>query len=271
MTPEIDYKNINKNSWNKRTAFHINSDFYNMEGFLKGETSLKPIELELLGDIRGKSLLHLQCHFGQDSISLSRLGADVTGIDFSETAIEEAKKIAGLTDSSAGFICSDIYELKQNLDKKFDIVFTSYGTIEWLPDLEKWAEIVSSFLKPGGKFVFVEFHPVVWMFDDDFEKIGHSYFNREAICETVQGTYAEKNADVTLENSCWNHSLSEIMGNLLKKGLRITSFEEFDYSPYDCFNKTAEFEPGKYRIPGLDNKIPMLFAIEAVKSESLMF
>ena len=112
--------------------------------------------------------MHLQCLFGQDSISLSRLGADVTGVDLSDKAIESAKKIAEDTHSDARFICCDIYDLPNQLDEKFDIVFTSYGTIGWLPDLDKWAKIVSWFLKPNGQFVFVEFHPVVWMFDDNF-------------------------------------------------------------------------------------------------------
>lgn len=163
-----NYIEINKHSWNNRTETHLNSEFYNMTGFLIGETSLNEIELELLGDISGKSILHLQCHFGQDSISLSRLGANVTGIDLSYKAIENAKIIAEKTQANTTFICCDIYDLKKHLDEKFDIVFTSYGTIGWLPDLDKWASIINHFLKPNGKFVFVEFHPVVWMFDDKF-------------------------------------------------------------------------------------------------------
>ena len=129
----------------------MTSEFYNLQDFLKGETSLNPIELELLGDIKGETVLHLQCHFGQDTISLSRLGAEVTGVDLSDKAIESAVKIAKETNANTQFICCDLYELENHLDKQFDIVFTSYGTITWLPDLDKWGKLISNFLKKKWK------------------------------------------------------------------------------------------------------------------------
>jgi ubiquinone/menaquinone biosynthesis C-methylase UbiE len=224
--------------------------------------------LELLGDINGKSILHLQCHFGQDTISLSRLGASVTGVDLSDKAIESAKQLAKETNSDATFICCDIYDLLLHLDKQFDIVFTSYGTIGWLPDINKWANIVSMFLKPGGKFVFVEFHPVVWMFDDNFEKIDYRYFNTGAIIESESGTYADKQAKISQEYVMWNHGLSEVMNSLIKNGLEINLLNEHDYSPYNCFNKTIEFEPRKYRIEHLEDKIPMVYSLVAFKKSN---
>ncbi len=265
MNPENNYIEINKHSWNNRTETHLSSTFYNLEGFLKGESSLNPIELEILGDIKGKSILHLQCHFGQDSISLSRLGAKVTGIDLSDKAIENARRIAKETNSDVEFICCDLYDLEKHLDKQFDIVFTSYGTITWLPDLDKWGKLISRFLKPHGKFVFVEFHPVVWMFDDNFEKIGYNYFNVEAIVETENGTYADKNANISQSYVTWNHSLSEVLSSLLNNSLKLTEIQEYDYSPYDVFSNMIEFQPKKYRIKHLDNKIPMIYSIVAVK------
>ena len=171
MNPERNYIEINRQSWNNRTDTHLKSEFYDLAGFLRGKNSLKDIELALLGEIKGKRILHLQCHFGQDTISLGRLGAEVTGVDFSDKAIQRAKQIAKDTNSRAEFLCCDIYDLTNHLDKQFDIVFTSYGTIGWLPDLDKWAKVVSAFLKTNGRLVFVEFHPVVWMFDNNFEKI----------------------------------------------------------------------------------------------------
>lgn len=265
MKKEDNYIAINRQSWNNRVQSHMNSDFYDLDGFLQGNTSLNSIELELLGDIKNKQILHLQCHFGQDSLSLGRLGAHVTGVDLSDKAVESAIELANKTKIDANFICSDIYELPKCLDKQFDIVFTSYGTIGWLPDLDKWAKIVAKYLKPGGKFVFVEFHPVVWMFDDDFEKIAYHYFNKEVIIETEKGSYADKTADLTQEYVMWNHSMSDVVNNLIKNGLEINSLDEFDYSPYNCFNKTEEFKPNKFRIKHLDNKIPMVFAIVATK------
>lgn len=265
MNSESNYIEINRQSWNQRTDSHINSEFYGLEEFLKGKTSLNEIELDLLGDIQGKTILHLQCHFGMDSISLTRLGAEVTGVDLSDKAIERAKQIAKEAHSNAKFICSDIYDLPNHLDEKFDVVFTSYGTIGWLPDLHKWANIISTFLKPNGQFVFVEFHPVVWMFDYNFEKIGYRYFNSGAIIETENGTYADKEADITLSTVTWNHGLSEVLNNLINNGLEINSLDEYDFSPYNCFNKTTEFEPNKFRIEHLHDKIPMVYSIRATK------
>lgn len=260
-----NYLEINKNAWNKKVDIHYKSEFYNNKAFVKGQSSLKQIELELLGEISGKSILHLQCHFGQDTISLNRLGADVTGIDLSDKAIEKATELARITNSAAKFICCDIYDLPNHLDETFDIVFTSYGIIGWLPDINKWAEIVSRYLKPNGKFIFVEFHPVVWMFDNDFKKIKYRYFNAEAIIENEEGTYAEKNAPISQDSVTWNHSLGEVVNSLLMKGLEIKALEEYDYSPYDCFNKTEKIAPKKFRIKHLENKIPMVYSLVATK------
>jgi ubiquinone/menaquinone biosynthesis C-methylase UbiE len=267
MSKENNYLKINRKSWNNTVETHLKSDFYDLDNFLKGKTSLNSIDLEILGDVTSKTILHLQCHFGQDTISLSRLGAEVTGVDFSDKAIESAKEIAKKTNTNATFICCDIYDLSQYLNKQFDIVFTSYGTIGWLPDLDKWAKIVSQFLKPNGQFVFIEFHPVVWMFDDNFEKIFYRYFNSGPIIESESGTYADKTAEISQEYVVWNHSLSEVINSLIKNGLEIKLLNEYDYSPYNCFNKTNEFEPKKYRIEHLGNKIPMIYSVVAEKKK----
>lgn len=265
MNIEDNYIEINKHSWNNRIDSHLNSEFYNLSGFLNGETSLNPIELNILKDIKGKSILHLQCHFGQDSISLSRLGAEVTGVDLSDKAIEHAIKIAKETNSNTQFVCCDLYDLENHLDKQFDIVFTSYGTITWLPDLDKWGKLISKFLKPHGKFIFVEFHPVVWIFDDNFEKIDYNYFNIAPIVETENGTYADKDAKISQSSVNWNHSLSEVISSLLSNKMEVVDLKEYDYSPYNVFSNTIEFEPKKFRISHLGNKIPMIYSIVAEK------
>jgi ubiquinone/menaquinone biosynthesis C-methylase UbiE len=267
MNSGSDYWEINRLSWNNRTETHIKSDFYKQDEFLQGNTSLNAIELELLGDISGKKILHIQCHFGQDSISLNRLGAEVTGVDISDKSIENARRIATETNSDATFICCNIYDLPKHLDKQFDIVFTSYGTITWLPDLDEWGKIISRFLLPKGKLIFVEFHPIVWMFDDDFEKIGYNYFNTGPIIETENGTYADKDANISQSYVTWNHSMSEVLTSLINNGLELNTFQEFDYSPYNCFRKTVEFEPGKFRIAHLGNNIPLVYAIVARKKK----
>jgi SAM-dependent methyltransferase len=255
----------NKAAWNEKTVHHFNSDFYDVDSFLKGKNSLNEIELELLNDVKGKSILHLQCHFGMDTISLGRMGAEVTGVDLSDQAIAKARELANQTNINAFFICCDIYDLPNHLDKKFDLVFTSYGTIGWLPDIDKWAAIVSRYLKPGGKFIFADFHPVIWMFDDDFENIIYKYDKADPIVETISGTYADRDAPIKTETISWNHGISEVLNSLLKHGMEINVFNEFDYSPYNCFNKTEEFAPGKFRIKHLENKIPMVYAIAACR------
>lgn len=263
-----NYLDINKNSWNEKVETHLKSDFYFVDEFIKGRTSLNSIELDLLGNLEGKSILHLQCHFGQDTISLSRLGAKVTGVDFSDQAIHAAKELAEKTNSNAEFVVSDVYNLPNVLNEKFDIVFTSYGTIGWLPDLEKWANVINHFLKPEGKFVMADFHPVVWMYDDDFEGVNYNYFNEKEIVETYEGTYADFSADIVQKYVMWNHSLSEILQNLINQNLEIKTFKEFDWSPYPCFKHVDEFEKGKWRIKKFGNKIPMVYAFVAQKKPS---
>lgn len=261
----MDYKEINKRGWNNRTDIHFHSDFYDNASFIEGRNSLNSIELDLLGDIKSKTILHLQCHFGQDTISLNRMGAKSTGVDLSDKAIEKAIELAALTKSDSDFICCDIYDLPQHLKKEFDIVFTSYGTIGWLPDLNKWGNIISRYLKPGGKFILVEFHPFIWMFDDNFKYIKYRYFNSGPIFESVEGTYADKNAKIVQDYVNWDHSISEVINSLINNNLEINSFNEFDYSPYDCFNETIEFAPGKFRIKHLENMIPMIYSVSATK------
>ena len=265
MMEEEKLFELNRTSWNKRVDVHMKSDFYFLEEFLKGRTSLNEIELNLLGDIRGKSILHLQCHFGQDTLSLARMGAEVTGVDLSDEAIEKAKVLNAQMGLNAEFICCNVYDLKDYLDKKFDLVFTSYGTIGWLPDLDRWAEVVSHFLKPSGTFLFVEFHPVMWMFDNEFETVGYNYFNAGADIETSTGTYAEPTSDIEITCAYWNHSTSEVLTSLMGKGLQLTLFQEYDYSPYACFKHAEEFESGKFRVKHFGNKMPMVFALEMVK------
>lgn len=260
-----NYAQINKESWNKQVSIHLESEFYNQKAFLNGKNSLPEIDIDLLGDIKGKSILHLQCHFGQDSLSMVRMGAKVTGVDLSDKAIEEAQKINTVLNLDAKFICCNVYNTLEHIEKQFDIVYTSYGVIGWLPDLDKWAKIISKCLKPNGKLIFVEFHPVVWMFDDDFSEIKYHYHNEKSIFEKNNGTYADKGADIKTNYVSWNHSLSEVISNLITNGLEINHFKEYDYSPYNCFNETTEFENGKFRIKHLDNKIPLVYSLTAIK------
>jgi SAM-dependent methyltransferase len=259
-----NYLEVNRSLWNKRTITHIGSDFYDVEGWLKGKSLMSPIEVEPMGDLNGKNILHLQCHFGQDTLTMARKGATVTGVDLSEKAIEEAVKLSRRANLDARFICCDLYNLPNHLDEQFDIVFSSYGTIGWLPNIQKWASIVARYLKPGGKFHFAEFHPAVWMFDDALENIVYSYFNKEAIIETEEGTYADKEADIHQEAITWNHTIGDVVSALLNEGLNITALKEYDKSPFDIFQNTTE-KDGWYYPKGLEGKLPLVYYVEAKK------
>ena len=261
----MDYLKINKESWNKRTEVHYDSEFYDNRTFKETGNSLNEIELEFLTNLKGKKVLHLQCHFGQDSISLSKLGAEVTGVDLSDVAIEKARNLAKEMDANTKFICSDVYNLPNVHDEKYDVIFSSYGAVGWLPDSNQWAKVISHFLKPGGKFVFAEFHPVVWMFDDSIEKVAYRYFNSEPIIEEEEGTYTDKDADISETYVSWNHGLSEIFNSLKNNGLQVTEFREYDYSPYNCFQNLEEFEKGKFQFNKHGDKIPMVYALVASK------
>lgn len=260
---QFDYIAINRALWNQKTEYHFNSEFYDVEGFLKGRSSLNDLELALLGDVSDKSILHLQCHFGQDTLSLARLGAQVTGADLSEAAIDKARELNNILKLNAQFVCSDLYELPDVLDAKYDIVFTSYGTIGWLPDIKRWAGVVAHYLKPGGRFVFADFHPVMWMFSNDFSHVQYSYFNGAPIVEVLEGTYADKAAPIKAKEVGWNHGLAEVVNALQSCGLTIQSFEEYDYSPYNCFDNMVEAAPGKYYISGMERMLPMVYSLIA--------
>lgn len=237
---EKDYISTNQKLWNDKTKVHLNSTFYDVDGFKQGKTSLKPIEIELSGNVEGKNILHLQCHFGLDSMSLSRLGANVTGVDLSNIAIDEAKNLRTELGLNTQFIQSDVYELKEKLHTKFDMVFTSYGVLGWLPDMKKWADVVSHFLKPKGKLILVEFHPVLWMFNPDFTSIEFNYSCNKPIIENTKGSYTNPDALIENRSMSWNHGLSSVFQALLTHNLEIEDFQEYNFSPYDCFQNTVK-------------------------------
>ncbi len=260
---EKDYLSINRQLWDNKTALHIASDFYDHKSFLAGRNTLIEVEREMLGDIQGKKVLHLQCHFGQDSLSMARMGAKVTGVDLSKKAIEEARATNDELGLNAEFICCDVFQLDKHLNDKYDIIFTSFGVIGWLPELSSWAKIIKHFLNPEGRLVFAEFHSLVWMFDDDFKNISYSYFNRGVINEEEEGTYADRDAKVKAEFACWNHSLGDVFTALHTEGLKVNFFQEFDYTPHPCFRNLIEIGPRKYQIKGLEGKLPMFYALQA--------
>lgn len=265
MEAAKNYLTHNKDSWNKRTVAHVDSEFYDTPSFIKGRSSLNAIELPYLQNIHGKEVIHLQCHFGQDTISLARMGANVTGVDLSDQAISEAHSLADKCGVKAQFICCDVFDTLQYVNQKFDVVFASYGTIGWLPDIQKWANIVGELLKPGGSLVFAEFHPVVWMYNDELTQVTYNYFKDEAIIESNTATYTDSDTPIKQTNVTWNHSLGSVVNALIKAGLEIKELNEYDYSPYNCLSNMEEFQPGKFRVVQFKNYVPLVYLISANK------
>ena len=262
----MNYLKINQKAWNDKTLVHLTSNFYDQTTFLEGKNSLKKPELDVLGDVRGKRILHLQCHFGQDTLSLARMGAIVTGLDFSNVAIENAVKINDQLGLNASFICADVYSLPDDLIGQFDIVFTSYGTIGWLPELGSWAETIKKALVPGGKFIMVDFHPFIWTFDNDVQKIEYDYFNSDPIIEEIEGTYADRNAPIKTQTISWNHGIGEILNTLIQAGISIQEFSELDFSPFNCFANMKQIAEDKFIFDHIPQAIPMIYRIVADKN-----
>lgn len=262
---ENTYFETNRKLWNSRVADHLKSDFYGVDNFRKGETSLNKIELEKLGDVKGKSLLHLQCHFGMDTLSWERLGATVTGVDLSDEAVAAAEKLRDEVGLKGKFVCCNVYDIDKYLHQKFDIIFTSYGTIGWLPDLDRWAKLISDFLKPGGTFFIADFHPVIWMFDEKIEQVKYSYFNHEVIATEAAGSYAARHEQPQKTEFGWNHNFAEIFSALMKHGMTITHFEEYPYSPYNCFQGLVQGEDKMWRVEKYEEKFPMVYSLSAKK------
>ncbi|MFW9803167.1 MAG: class I SAM-dependent methyltransferase [Candidatus Thorarchaeota archaeon] len=266
-----EFIQANKHMWEGRVDVHKESKFYDVEGFLKGKQTLDPIELDEIGDVDGKSLLHLMCHFGMDTLSWSRLGAEATGVDFSEKAIKLAGELGNRIGVKARFIASDIYELPGLLDDEFDIVFTSGGVLTWLPDLKKWAQVVTKFVKPGGFFYIREFHPFPYVFDDDEGVTGlrlrYPYFTPEEPLKFEDGsTYADPDAKiektVTYE---WNHSFSALINSLIDAGLRIDFFNEFPFTTWKALPFLIEREDGRWVLPSHQESMPLMYSLRATK------
>ncbi len=255
----------NRETWNKKVAVHAASDFYDLQAFKQGANSLKSYELAALGDVAGKSLLHLQCHFGQDTLSWSRMGASCTGVDISEEAIKLARQLNTELELDAEFVCCNVLDTSNNVSKTFDIVFTSYGVIGWLPDLKPWAKMIAERLKTGGVFYMVEFHPIAWMFDYTVAPpaMRYGYRQEDAIYEEYQGTYAATDSEMTSKEYGWNHGLSDVVTALCEAGLTIEYLNEHEASPYDVFPNLEKQSNGMYRLP--EGLYPLLFELKASK------
>jgi ubiquinone/menaquinone biosynthesis C-methylase UbiE len=258
----------NRAHWDEVTPIHVASRFYDVDGFRAEPDSLKPVELEELGDVRGKSLLHLQCHFGMDTISWARRGARVTGIDFSGAAIEQARALAAEVGVGARFVQSNIYGLPGVLDGQFDIVFTSYGALIWLPDKPAWARVAARFVRPGGTFYIAEFHPFAGIFGyhEDL-RIEYPYFAQERpLTFDDAGTYTDRMVPIANARTYeFPFTLGDIVTALIDAGLTIEFLHEFPFSTYQFLPCTYAAADGRVRLKEHDGSVPLLFSIRATK------
>ena len=260
---------LNRRNWNQRTPIHAGSNSYDLEGFRAGRQTLRPIELESVGDVAGRSLLHLQCHFGLDTISWSRLGVRATGVDFSDRAIDLARRLNAEIGTDARFFCADVYELPAVLKEQFDWVFTSYGVLAWLPDLERWAQVIHRHLVPGGRFLIVDFHPLLGTYDPAPQgmRVANSYFHHQLQIPGNEPTYA---GGGLVESPCyeWQHSLGDVVNALCGAGLVIESMAEYPFCHYRAFPHMLRGVDGWWRFPENNDSIPQMFSIKARKPNS---
>jgi SAM-dependent methyltransferase len=264
----------NQRLWDAWTAVHAESEFYDVAGFRQGGVRIRPYEIEALGDVAGKTLLHLQCHFGLDTLSWARLGAVVTGVDFSPAGIRLARELAvDVGFPEARFVEANVYQLPLRLGDEFDIVYTSRGVLGWLPDIRGWARVVARFVKPGGRFYISEAHPVVDVFETEGVKprelrLQYPYWEHgDPLVFDVKGSYADPDADLGSEQQehGWDHGLGEIVTALIDAGLRIDRLEEHPFLEWKV--DFLEHDPANDRwvLPKGPGELPLMFSVLASK------
>ena len=264
------YREANRRLWDEWTEIHY-AGAYPVDDVRNGWNSLWPLERKEVGDVSGKSLLHLQCHFGADTISWARLGATVTGIDFSPRGIARARELAAETNIAARFIESDLYALPGVLDETFDIVYTSYGVLTWLPNIRGWAETASRYVKPGGFLYVAELHPVPFTFDDTVGlseiRPRYRYYSREEPeAYEVQGSYADPNARTEQKAEYgWAHGLGEIVSAVIDAGLRLEYLHEHPFTVHPPVDVQLERNGRYWRWKDPNNEIPLMFSLKAWK------
>ncbi len=255
----MDYLDLNRRAWDKRTGIHFASQMYDVAGFLKGGCSLKEIELREVGDVTDKRLLHLQCHFGHDTLSWARRGAIATGVDLSPESIQKANELKEASSLQAEFICSDVYAYEASAASQYDIVYVSYGALNWLPDLDRWARVVAKSLRVGGQLHLIEFHPGYDLHCVD------PYFSHADPAIHEAGAYTENRGGEVSQMATWAHPLSEVINALIRNGITIDHLNEFPFSPYNCFEGLEERAPGRYYLKDTEPQIPLVFSIQGTK------
>lgn len=257
-----DHLHVNQKLWDEFAVVHERSRFYGVETFKEGRNTLTHHEFDEVGDVDGKSLVHLMCHIGLDTMSWERLGARAVGVDFSPRSVEVGNSLAKELGLSTRFVESDVYGAPEALDgETYDIVYTSHGVLPWLPDLTKWAQVIAQLLKPGGFFYISELHPFAQVFDDGFDGpvARHPYFFADVELSTGV-KYADPKLNAS-ENFQWQHTLSTIINSLVDAGLTIDFVHEFPFALFKHLDDMKQAQDGTWYRPG--SNLPFLFSLRA--------
>jgi SAM-dependent methyltransferase len=261
-----DYLEANRANWDERVPIHAEGEFYDVASFKEGQERLRPFELVEVGDVSGKDFIHLQCHFGIDTLSWARRGARVVGLDFSAPAVERARELAAELGLDAEFVQSDVYEAVGSLGgRDFDVVYTGLGALNWLPDIRRWAGVIAELVRSGGFLYLAEFHPITWVFGDEDLAPTHDYFQgEEPAVWDEPGTYADLEAE-TVHNKTyeWNHPLGDVVSAVVEAGLVLEFLHEHDYTlfPRWPFLEKSGFDT--YRLPEGMPKLPLMYSLLA--------
>lgn len=267
------YTSDNLANWNDRVPIHASPDGYGIDAFASDPERLSIVvafDRKYLGDVSGRTLLHTQCHIGTDTLSWAKLGAQVTGVDFSPRALDVARDLAERIGVNARFIESEIYAAPASLSETFDIVYTGVGAINWLPDIARWAEVMAAFTRRGGTFYMREGHPVLWSLDlerdDDLLSITEPYFERrEPSTWDVPQTYSGSGTLKHPTSHSWNHGLGEILTALIGAGFRIDLFEEHRFLEWPALPHMIETE-GRWVLPDDERgMVPLMYSISATR------
>lgn len=260
------WRDLNRAAWDERVPLHVASDFYDNAGFIAGRSSLRPFEIDEVGPVEGRSLVHLQCHFGQDTLSWARLGATVTGLDFSSAGIEAARELSARIHTAASFVVADVYDAVEALDHQtFEVVYTGLGALVWLPDIERWAQVVAALVAPGGFLYLSEFHPIADVFAGDTLEAVHDYFTTPGGSRYDEsGTYVDWTAPTTANvNYVWTHPVGVVISALIGAGLRLDFLHEHDHTLFERWPFLERHDDFTYRRSAGMPRLPLMYSLKA--------
>ena len=267
MPDEHAYFEANRAMWDERVPIHVGSRFYDVDGFRAGRECLRPFELTEVGDVAGKTLVHLQCHFGLDTLSWARHGARVAGLDFSEPAVAMARQLATEIGVAAEFVTATVYDAVAAFGgRQFDVVYTGLGALVWLPDMTRWAKVVAALQKPGGILYLSEFHPFTDVFSYRTLEVVRPYFDSGPQVDDESGTYTD--SAVTTKNNLsyqWIHPIGEVVTALVEAGLHLEFLHEHDYTLWARWPFLERRSIDEYRLPEGMPSLPLMYSLRARK------